>query len=250
MGIQPGNQSYTAEQIRTELAALPGYWHSPIDLGHGINTKPGRTEKRFARRLKLLGIPEDLRGKRVLDVGTWDGFFALELERRGAEVHAVDIWDDNGLEHLKFVLKVRGSKIQHQRMDIHDLDPKVLGTFDLVFCAGVLYHCRHPFIAIEKLRSVTRGMLILETVTMIPAFHNDFPMIAFFPGDAESMATGRGWGISGAATTPWIKEAMLSAGFKRVMLHYKPSMTWWKRIVALVKGQPQSGRSVTHAFME
>ncbi len=67
-------------------------WHSPIDLGHGIKTGSARAQRRFARRLRLLKIPADLTGKRVLDIGTWDGFFALEMEKWGAEVVAYGIY--------------------------------------------------------------------------------------------------------------------------------------------------------------
>jgi len=242
------NQQPTAEWLKTELTKLYPYWHSPIDLGQGVNTKPGRAVARFARRLKLLQIPQNLTGKRVLDVGTWDGFFAIELERRGAEVVAIDIWDDNALKQLQFVLKVKNSRVVHKRMDVHDVNPGELGMFDLVLCAGLLYHTRYPLLALEQLRSVTNGQLILETVTMIPAFHRSSPMIMFFPGDQESIATKRPWGISGAATLPWIYEALRSAGYARVEHKYQPSFALWKGLIALLTNRPQSGRSVTHAF--
>ena len=119
-------------------------WHSPIELGRGINTGSEKTQKRFKRRLRLLQIPDDLAGKRVLDIGTWDGFFALEMEKRGAEVVAIDIWDDAQYEKFKFVLSVTRSRIKHFRIDVHEISPELLGMFDLVLMAGVLYHCRYP----------------------------------------------------------------------------------------------------------
>ena len=242
----------TADWLRAELAKLYPDWHSPIDLGHGVVTKP-RAQRRFARRLRLLQIPGNLTGKRVLDVGTWDGFFATELERRGAEVVAIDIWDDNAFQQFQFVLKVKNSRITYKRMDVHDVSPDALGKFDLVLCAGVLYHCRYPLIALEKLRAVTQGMLILETVTMIPATHGSAPMIMFFPGDQEAIARESrdpkfSWGIAGAPTLPWIYEALRSAGFDRIEHKYTPSMLWWKKLVAFLTNTPGSGRSVTHAY--
>ncbi len=244
-----------AESIKRELSDLYPYWHSPIDLGHGINTKPGRAERRFRRRLELLQIPTDLKGKRVLDVGTWDGYFALELERRGAQVHAIDLWNDNALNQFQFVLKAKNSKITHSRLDVHDLTPEKFGLFDIVLCAGVLYHTRHPLLVLERLRSVTKELLILETVTMIPAVHANSPMIMLFPGDQKVFADARAgksslrWGISGAATLPWIRRALITAGFNRVEHKYRPSFQWWKRLVALFTNTPGGGRSVTHAYV-
>jgi len=247
-----------AEWLRSELNKLHPYWYSPIDLGHGVNTKPSWfSRRRFTRRLRLLQIPENLAGKRALDVGTWDGYFALELERRGAEVVAIDLWNgwngDNALKQFEFALRVKNSKISYKRMDVHDVSPEVLGKFDLVLCAGVLYHTRHPFLALERLRSVTDDMLILDTVTMIPAFHGSSPMIMFFPGDQEvtedqKQGNVRKWGICAAPTLPWIYDALHSAGFTRIQIKYRPSFSWFKRMVALFKNQPQGGRSVTHAF--
>lgn len=240
---------FDTEWLKSEVAWLGPQWHSPVDLGQGINTGSVKLQKRFARRLRLFQIPQNLTGKRVLDIGTWDGFFALEMERRGAEVVAVDIWDEFEYEKFKFVMKVRNSGIRHFRMDVHDLCPDVLGKFDLVLCAGVLYHCRYPLVALEKIRGVTRGQLILETVTLIPAFHRNVPMIMFFPGDEEAMDTNWPWGIAGAATLPWINCALQSSGFARVEHVYRPSFSAWKGLQAMVTNNPARGRSVTHAFV-
>jgi len=62
-------------------------------------------------------------------------------------------------EHFK-------SKVEHERLDVHRLDPGRIGTFDLVFCAGVLY-LRHPLLALEKIRSVTPGRCIPEPHQLI-----------------------------------------------------------------------------------
>jgi len=246
-----GDLVSSIEALKADIAALSP-WHSPFDLGNGIVTKHARAAKRFARRLRLFHIPNDLTGKRVLDVGTWDGFFAFELERRGANVLAIDIWGDgdDGLafKQFQFMHKMKNSRIAYQRMDVHQVNPEAIGKFDLVLCAGVLYHCRHPLLALEKLRSVTDGLLILETVAMIPAWHGSSPMIMFFPGDKEAIATKWPGRFCAGATLPWIRAAMLSAGFKRVEHVYRPSMAWWKKSIALITNTPNYGRSVTHAF--
>lgn len=244
----PPASQLSKEEILKHVAKFPN-WHSPIDLGQGINTGGKLKQRRFARRLRLMRIPENLEGKRVLDIGSWDGFFTWEMEKRGAELLSIDVWDDHEMAKYRWVHEVKSSKAQYKRVDAHDLDPASEGTFDLILCAGVLYHLRYPLATLERIRKVCRGQLILETVCMIPAVHGGFPMIAFFPGDAEAIASGRPWGISGAATIPWIKEALLSAGFSRVEVIYSPSGAWWKRIISLFTNRPQSGRAIVHAFV-
>src|SRR5439155_11676932 len=112
-------------------------------------TKPRHVERRFRRRLRLQRVPQDLTGKTVLDIGAWDGFFSFEFERRGAKrVLAIDTfaWDPRpggfprGFEAFKLAHEHFNSKVEHQRLDVCELDPARVGTFDLVFCAGVLYH--------------------------------------------------------------------------------------------------------------
>ena len=208
--------------IQTELQTMAHRWHSPVDLGHGIVTKGERYQRRFRRRLRLLELPQSLAGKRVLDIGTWDGYWAFELERRGANVLAIDLWDELSQRQFLFARRVKKSKVNYKRMDVFDVTPGELGTFDLVLFVGVLYHLRYPLQTLEKLRAVCSGQLILETVCMIPAFHADFPMIAFFPGDTEAIRTNREWGISGAATISWVREALISAGFSRIEVRYRP----------------------------
>lgn len=247
--MSPEN-SDSAEFLRNELKGLKAGWHSPIDLGHGVITKDKRTQKRFARRLKLMQIPNDLTNKRVLDIGAWDGFFSFEFERRGAKVLSVDIWDEAALANFLFARKKLNSNVEYKRIDVHDLDPNMIGTFDLVFCAGVLYHLRYPVRALERIRQVTNGVLILETVAMLPFIHERFPMIGFFPGDEEAISSGRQWGICGAATISWLKEALYSAGFARIEVKYLTSMRWWHKLIALVTNNPRGGRGIIHAYTD
>ncbi len=240
--------SNTAKSLRNELKKLKGDWHSPIDLGHGVVTRGKSAQRRFARRLKLMQIPDDLNNKKVLDIGTWDGFFSFELERRGANVLSIDIWDKDIPALFLFAREKLNSKVEYKKMDVHDLNPNLIGKFDMVFCAGVLYHLRYPLIALERIRSVTGGFLIIETVAMIPFIHEKFPMIGFFPGDKKAISSGRPWGISGAATISWLKEALYSAGFARVEVKYLPSMRLWRKFIALITNSPQSGRCIIHAY--
>jgi tRNA (mo5U34)-methyltransferase len=224
-----------------------GNWHAPFDFGDGLRTQSWHVERRFRRRLRLLQIPNDLSGKTVLDIGAWDGFFSFEFERRGAKrVLSVDTyaWDNGGLECFLFAREHFKSKVEHQRLDVHDLSPQEIGTFDLVFCAGVLYHVRHPLLALEKIRSVAADQLILETHQLIPALHEHVPVIRFFPGDDR----GNGNFPGGFPTKTWALRAIEAAGFARSEVIYSTNSRWLKKLVALVTNVPQRGRLIVHAF--
>src|ERR1041384_6650767 len=82
-------------------------------------------------RVASFGLPDDLRGKTVLDIGPWDGFFTFEMERRGAAVTAIDYVD---LDTFRALHRAFGSKARYLRMDVYELDPAVVGTFDIVLC--------------------------------------------------------------------------------------------------------------------
>lgn len=243
-------KNQTAQSLQEELKNLKGTWHSPIDLGHSVVTKGRSTQRRFARRLRLMQIPDDLTNKKVLDIGAWDGFFSFEFERRGAKVLSIDIWDEAALTNFLFAREKLNSKVEYKRLDVHDLDPSLIGKFDIVFCAGVLYHLRYPLKALERIRSVTKDVLILETAAMLPFTHERFPMIGFFPGDEKAIASGRQWGICAAATISWLKEALYSAGFAEVEVKYTPSMRWWHKFMALITNSPRGGRCILHAFLK
>jgi len=105
-------------------------------------------------------IPADLTGKRVLDIGAWDGWFSFEAERRGAAVTSVDCQEQaNYLElHRKL-----GSKADYRNLDLFELPWVDLGKFDIVFCLGVLYHLRHPLWGLEILCGLSTELVIVET---------------------------------------------------------------------------------------
>ena len=114
-------------------------------------------------RLPLLGLPEDLSGLTVLDVGAWDGFFSFECERRGAErVVAADwfAWHEaarGSKESFELAREALGSSVEDVEIRVEELSPERVGTFDLVLFAGVLYHVRDPLRALEAVASVTKG---------------------------------------------------------------------------------------------
>lgn len=199
------------ESLRSEVDRLK--WYHQIDLGGGVIT-PGVDNS--AKKLRRSGLPERLDGKTVLDIGAWDGFFSFEAERRGAKrVLATDSfsWDGGGWGSkagFELARRTLHSKVEDLNIDVLDLSPAKVGTFDIVFFLGVLYHMRHPLLALEKVASVTKERAIIETVC-------DFlwcrrPVIPFYLGD-ELYSDQTNW----CAPNPSGVVALLkAAGFRRV----------------------------------
>jgi tRNA (mo5U34)-methyltransferase len=233
---------------KQELVARVGRWWHSIDLGDGVVTPGRKTKDQLALELEAWKLPS-FEGKTVLDIGAWDGFFSFEFERRGARrVFAVDTyaWDHGGFDCFKAAHEFFNSKVEYRRMDVHELDPQAIGTFDLVFCAGVLYHMRNPLLGLERIRSVTAGQLILETHALIPALHEWVPLMTFFPGDED--ATKFKWHYGGYPTRAWLEDALRAVGFARSEVIYTPSFRWAKKAAALLTNTPQRGRMIVHAF--
>jgi len=233
--------------LQERVRSLRHKFHSPFDFGGGVTTKPRHVRRRFERRLRLLKLP-DVAGKSVLDIGAWDGYFSFEFERRGARrVLAVDVWDEGALEAFLLARTHFSSKVEHQRIDAHDLSPDRVGTFDIVFCAGLLYHLRHPLNGLERIRSVTGEQLILETVSLIPALHEWVPLMTFFPGDKD--ARNHAWHHGGFPTKQWVLDALQAVGFSRADVVYTPSFRFLKKAKALCTNTPGQGRLIVHAFV-
>jgi tRNA (mo5U34)-methyltransferase len=182
--------SATAASPRERVEAMD--WYHTIDLQPGLTT-PGWFDTRAT--VEKVPLPASLEGKRCLDVGTWDGFWAFEMERMGAaSVTAIDILDEArwdwppewtlrnmtyGLEYLRefkqqgkgFELahEIIGSSVERVDVSIYDLNPEEHGTFDFVFLGSLLLHLRDPVRALAAMRSVTGGeAVIADTVDAIP----------------------------------------------------------------------------------
>lgn len=172
--------------LRRRIAGVP-LWYHTIELAPGVTT-PGW----FDLRPIVDRMPwPDVRGKRSLDVGTYDGFLAFELERRGAaEVVAVDIghhedWDwpprlrTLGPAHLAAIAGQKGagfavardalgSAVRREQLNVYDLSPERVGTFDVVVCGSLLLHLRDPLRALDALRSVCAGVFVsAETIDLL-----------------------------------------------------------------------------------
>ena len=166
-----------------ELARKRWYHSFELDDGRVIEGIVPLEELR--RRLSKMPIPADLRGKRVLDIGAWDGWFSFEMERRGAEVVAVDCIDVPLFHEMHRLYR---SKVEHRIMDLYDLSPRVIGQFDCVLFLGVLYHLRHPLLALEKVCSLSRELTIVDSFVTddheeMHDWARQFPRLEFYEHD-------------------------------------------------------------------
>jgi len=238
------------DELRDEVGRIR--WFHSIDLGHGIVT-PG--VDRSARRLRRLGMPASLTGLSVLDVGTFDGFYAFEAERRGGRVVATDtaVWrnPDIGKSGFNLARRVLGSSVEDREVDVLELSPETVGSFDLVLFLGVLYHLPNPLLALERVASVARGQLIMET--HVDLLGSRRPAAAFYPGTELQDDASNWWGPNLAAA----KGMLQAVGFARVeVVSVSP---WVTRVARAAKHRAEGksvltalrqGRAVFHAFKE
>jgi tRNA (mo5U34)-methyltransferase len=204
-------------------------WYHTIDLGDGLVSQ-GYWDHRTI--VDCYGIPESLAGKTALDVGTADGFWAFELERRGADrVVAIDVethadfdWlpgrmpptapqhrmnANFEIAHARF-----NSSVEHRTCNVYDLSPETVGEFDIVFCGSLLLHLMNPLQALVNIRSVTKQMAIVESLAepgldAIP----DVPLLRFGHSDSETVP-GEG-GIYWRFGRRALEEMFTYAGFAR-----------------------------------
>ncbi|CAG7633927.1 tRNA U34 carboxymethyltransferase [Paenibacillus solanacearum] len=148
------------------------FWYHKIELPNGIVTPGWAPINRDS-----YGIPADLKGKRVLDVGAWDGYWTFEALKRGAkEVVAIDDFSDylGNLEEsdrnawgtfdlCREALGYSEEQCKRIEMSVYDVSQEALGRFDIVFCFGTLYHLRHPLLALDKLSSVCQEEIFVES---------------------------------------------------------------------------------------
>ena len=149
-------------------------WYHSLELAPGFVTK-GMFDLR--PQVPRYGLPERMDGLRALDVGTWDGFWAFEMERRGAEVVALDLDDERDLDWpprrrpqsfpegrrgdgFRLAKEVLGSKVERVNLSIYSATPEELGAFDLVFCGSVLLHLRDQVLALERIAGLCRGTFV------------------------------------------------------------------------------------------
>jgi tRNA (mo5U34)-methyltransferase len=168
----------SSPDLRAEVERYP--WYHTLELGNGVVT-PGMFDHRPV--LHHYPLPDDLTGLRCLDVATMDGFWAFEMERRGAaSVTAIDLEDPEDLdwpaslraghdkqldetkaERFALAKGALGSNVERVVLSAYDLSPE-LGMFDFVFCGDLLLHVKDPITPVERIRSVCTGSAVIVNV--------------------------------------------------------------------------------------
>jgi tRNA (mo5U34)-methyltransferase len=177
--------------------------------------------------LSKFPLPGSLEGMSCLDVGTMDGFWAFEMERRGAaKVIALDLedpdqldWpvlvkpkvpnkalDESKAERFELIKSTLGSKVERVLGSVYDLDPSG-GTFDLVFCGDLLLHLKDPISALEAIRSVTENRAIICTPVIRTSRFSKRPLVEF-----DGVDVFQWWLPNEEAFRRWL----VAAGFPRV----------------------------------
>ncbi len=155
----------SVEQIQERVKEL-GPWFHNLDLGgvrtapdHFLGDYPALKWRSFAH-----SIPTDLRGRSVLDIGCNAGFYCIEMKRRGAErVLGIDS-DPDYLAQARFAAQVCRAEIQFEEISIYDV-AQLREEFDIVLFLGVLYHLRHPLLALDLIyEHVAKDLLIFQSM--------------------------------------------------------------------------------------
>jgi tRNA (mo5U34)-methyltransferase len=205
-------------------------WYHTLDLP-GFQTHGTFDMRQYVDRY---GLPQDMTGMRVLEVGTWDGFWAFEMEKRGAQVVALDLDDERELdwpvrrrpttfpevrrgEGFRVAKELLDSKVERVVCSIYNATPEELGTFDLVFCGSVIIHLRDQLLALERIGALCTGQFI--------SAEEYEPRLNLLPWPVSRSRVRRD-----SAVVYWIpnircwKELIWAAGFDRVEQHGRFSM--------------------------
>ncbi|HEY8172809.1 MAG TPA: methyltransferase domain-containing protein [Dehalococcoidia bacterium] len=212
-------------------------WYHTIALPHGMVT-PGLTDHRA--QLASYGLPDDMHGLRALDIATFDGFWAFEMERRGSDVVAIDLptvydadiplrvleqmpADDNHATGAGFRLahELLESNVERREMSVYDITPEAIGTFDVVFVSDLLLHLRDPQRALERAYSVVRDdgqMIVAEPYN---------PSLELLPDLAVQQLIGYDRYVWSIPSATMLRQMLKVAGFgdidevSRLQLNYR-----------------------------
>ena len=158
---EKGMDTVNKEEILNKINEVS--WHHSFELLPGLLT-PGtchvNAKNIFDSRYE---IPQSLSGLKILDIGAWDGPYSFELERRGADVVALDIQDPS-LTGFNIAKEILQSRVKYIRASVYDLTKVLTEKFDIVLFLGVYYHLKCPVLAFEQISYILKndGLMLIE----------------------------------------------------------------------------------------
>ena len=198
-----------------------------IDLKNGTSTDGQVDYRHLPELFNMHNI--DLNDNRVLDIASNDGFWAFWAEDRGAKVLSIDVdtynrydWGhdipenylkhkENKADNFNLIKGIRKSNVERRSISIYDLNAKDFGQFDLVLNFGLMYHLRHPLLALDKMREVCSSTAIIRTSTF--DYGNNLPISMFLEDDVIISITN--WTIINVSCMlHWLKNV----GFKHLFI--------------------------------
>lgn len=204
------------------------WWH-PIQIGeHTTNGLSVEAPNTFEN----LGLPEDLSGLSVLDIGAWDGYYSFACEQRNAaRVVASDkfVWKGRVIHNgsqvgdsgFDFAKKHRNSNVEKLVASVEELNPKKHGKFDIVLMLGVIYHAKDPIGYLEKAKAMSNGLVVIEThVDMLDI---PYPAARYYVKDELNSDDTNFWGFNPAA----VQGMMQDIGFKNITAKGLRTGTRW-----------------------
>ena len=231
----------TPEELQAQADAIQ--WFHSIDLGPGVRTKGLSSVQLAAERFP------DFSGKSVLDIGAWDGYYSFLAERGGAArvvaldhyAWGVDIvargayWNEcfetgtlpdqsrdltdfwrpdlPGRRGFEFAKSVIGSAVEPVVADFSTADLSTLGTFEVVLYLGVLYHMKEPLTCLERLRSVTTEVAVIETLALAMHGYEDRSLLELYAGGEMGTDFGNWY----APNMTGLHNLCRAAGFSRIV---------------------------------
>jgi tRNA (mo5U34)-methyltransferase len=153
-----GMREVSSVEAEALVASVP-VWHHRFEISPGVVTS-GNYDPGFL--LEKMALPADLSGRSVLDIGPSDGYFSLNLRRRGARVVAVD-YRAKHLHGFAVMEHLSGLEFEYHQKNVYEITPNELGTFDIVLFFGILYHLPDMIRALSIVRSLCDGHMFLET---------------------------------------------------------------------------------------
>ena len=244
--MRPNEGPFSKAQLEEMAASVPFWFHS-IELGEGVSSQGWKSAEHLTKELEAFRLP-DLRGKTVLDINAWDGFFSFEAERRGARrVVALDkmMWglDLGGWTTYWQECKTRNtsplpfqdtpywhpdtlpgkagfdtahsalsSRVEGMVADFVEMDISTLGRFDVVLYLGSLYHMMDPLGAMRRVSAVTRELAIIETEAVAFRDLEDRAVCELFPSNELNGDSSNWWAPNAKALAGMCQ----AAGFHRV----------------------------------